>query len=164
MELQVIIFSKDRACQTLSAMVAAAQYEWIALLDVDDWWEPSKLEKQAQFLGKYDVIGTHCQYFGELTGSPNIPAGPIHPDEFRRHNRIINSSAVLRKADACWDPEYSLLYDYDLWVRLNAKGRSFYNLKEKLTHHRIHQASCYNSSVGQKLQRLRLCKERNLIP
>ena len=55
--------------------------EWVALLDADDIWLPTKLEAQiaaaASENPECEVIGTQCSYFGTLSGSPRITLGSI---------------------------------------------------------------------------------------
>lgn len=133
--------------QTLNRMMFETTGEWIALLDCDDKWEKTKLEKQilakkgpARSAG---VIGTQCLYFGNLTGSPNIPTGLIDGKCCTHANPIINSSALLHRSLCYWD--YDGLEDYALWMRLSLANIRFYNISEPLTFHRIHAASAFNS-------------------
>lgn len=37
-------------------MLKYSQYNWIALLDVDNYWYPEKLKIQEQYLNNYDAI------------------------------------------------------------------------------------------------------------
>jgi hypothetical protein len=119
--------------------------EIACLLDVDDIWEPTKLEKQLPWMEKYDVVGSGCKYFGNRTGSPAIPYGEIDPQVFMQVNPIINSSAMFRSDDALWDAEWEGIEDYEMWLRLNHEGKKFYNVDEKLVYHRIHEASAFNT-------------------
>ena len=80
----------------LNEMVKYCQYDWISLLDVDDIWLPSKLESQLPYINKYDVIGTHCKYFGNKCGQPKIPVGNLKNHNFLTVNPIINSSCLLK--------------------------------------------------------------------
>lgn len=130
----------------LNLMVREVKTDWVALLDVDDLWEPAKLARQIPYTKRYDVIGSQCSYFGEREGSPAIPLGEVPCGAFKEENPIINSSALLRRSDAHWDEAFSSgLEDYALWSRLAAQGRSFYNVPACLVRHRIHRASFFNS-------------------
>jgi teichuronic acid biosynthesis glycosyltransferase TuaG len=130
---------------TLNEMIKYCKYDWISLLDVDDKWEPDKLEKQAPYMETYDVIGTNCRYFGNLNICPSIPLGDISGVDFRNVNPIINSSSLLKKNLCWWDATYDGIEDYDLWLRLWKKGCKFYNVQEILVLHRIHQESAFNA-------------------
>lgn len=128
---------------TLNRMIDHCQYDWIALLDVDDIWIPTKLESQINFMNQYDVIGTQCKYFGDISGSPKIPFGDITQFNFLSVNPIINSSSLIRKELCYW--EDNRVEDYDLWLRLWKNGKKFYNVESIQVMHRIHNKSFYNS-------------------
>ena len=128
----------------LNEMVKYCSYDYIALLDVDDAWHPQKLEKQAEFLNQYDVIGTNCVYFGDMNIVPKLPLGDLTTANFFEYNPVINSSVVVRKELCWWDPRFDV-EDYELWLRIRKVGKTFYNLAEILTKHRIHRQSAFNT-------------------
>lgn len=147
----------------LNAMVAAMHpmSQWVALLDADDIWLPNKLAIQMPYTwptvfitgqgqrikrAAYDIIGTHCDYFGTRRGSPAIPTGDISSADFFKVNPIINSSALVRKELAYWKSQHDGVEDYDLWLTLWKAGKRFYNCPEKAVMHRIHEASAFNSN------------------
>lgn len=114
------------------------------LLDVDDKWHHEKLSKQLEHISLYDIVGTRCQYFGDRSDYPHVPTGAIDKNTFMEFNPIINSSSMFHKNDAGWDPSTSV-EDYDMWLRLNKEGKSFFNHSEVLTYHRIHNNSYFNT-------------------
>jgi glycosyltransferase involved in cell wall biosynthesis len=131
--------------ETLNCMIPYCKYDYIAILDVDDVWYDNKLELQTKLLGKYDVIGSQCVYFGDLQGiKPTIPLGDISDFNFTKVNPIINSSVVVRK-ELCYWIENGI-EDYELWLRLRSQGKSFYNFNDVLVKHRIHKTSAFNST------------------
>ena len=132
----------------LNALVQYAKYPYIAILDVDDIWHPTKLDVQLEHVvAGYDVIGSRCIYFGDrLNGIvPQIPMGDITIYDFFQGNPVINSSAVIRREFAYWEDEYAGVEDYDLWLRLRGEGRRFYNCSQILVKHRLHAESAFNS-------------------
>ena len=131
-------------------------YDKVALIDVDDKWATDKLLKQSRYVNDYDVVGTLCKYFGDSEKHPNIPIGEIERVYFIEVNPIINSSACFNKKDAYWDSYYDGVEDYDMWLRLNKEGKTFYNYPEVLTFHRIHSNSCFNSTDRQEQLRQQL--------
>jgi glycosyltransferase involved in cell wall biosynthesis len=139
---------------SLNEMIKFSSYEWIAILDVDDIWHPTKLEKQINFLNRYDVIGTKCEYFGDRTGSPNIPVGDLSNFDFFSCNPIINSSSLIKKSLCNWNNIF--LDDYDLWLRLWKQNKNFYNCDEILVKHRIDKKSAFNYSNNNYLNDLLL--------
>ena len=131
---------------TLNAMIQYCKYDHIALLDVDDMWHPQKLEIQSQYLNYYGVIGSKCVWFGDRPGViPSIPVGDISNFDFSTVNPIINSSCIIRKDLCYWNENWNGIEDYDLWLRLRKSNKRFFNCKEILVKHRIHNESAFNA-------------------
>ena len=131
---------------TLNEMIPFCNYDYVAILDVDDVWHPQKLEVQSQLLNKFDVIGSNCIWFGDRPGIvPKIPVGDISNYNFSPVNPIINSSTLTRKELCYWNNAWDGVEDYDLWLRLRKQNKKFFNFKEVLVKHRIHNASAFNS-------------------
>lgn len=129
---------------TLNALIPFCNYDFVAILDVDDIWHPQKLELQAPFLGQYDVVGSQCIYFGDRNGEiPGNPMGDISDVDMGLGNPVINSSAVIRKTLCHWNENG--IEDFDLWIRLRKENRRFYNYHAVLVKHRIHKTSAFNS-------------------
>ena len=135
--------------EALNAMVPHCQYDWIALLDVDDIWSPDKLQIQKGFTDSYDVIGSHARFFGNRGGQPWIPLNDITHYNFKTLNPIVNSSVLLRKPLAHWDNANTHGHeDYQLWLELRYHSLTpirFYNCPDILVGHRIHSTSAFNS-------------------
>lgn len=129
---------------TLNEMIKYCNYEYIALLDVDDIWHYKKLEIQTKFLHNYDVIGSFCIWFGDREGIvPKLPGNDFSDFDFSRFNPIINSSSIIKKELCYWNENG--IEDYDLWLRLRKQNKKFYNCPEVLVKHRIHNNSAFNS-------------------
>ena len=132
---------------TLNEMIPFCNYDYVAILDVDDIWHPQKLEVQSQLLNKFDVIGSNCVWFGDRPGIvPQIPTGDISNYDFSIVNPIINSSSVIRKELCYWNNVWDGVEDYDLWLRLRKQNKKNYNFKEILVKHRIHNTSAFNAN------------------
>jgi glycosyltransferase involved in cell wall biosynthesis len=144
-KIRVFDFYKIKGkSNTLNEMIQYCNYEYIALLDVDDIWHNEKLQVQSQMFGHYDVIGSNCIWFRDSPGViPNIPVEDISNFDFKLVNPIINSSVVIRKELCYWNENG--VEDYDLWLRLRKAKCKFYNCKAILVKHRIHINSAFNS-------------------
>jgi len=154
--------------QTLNLLTTAAHpmVQWIALLDVDDIWLSTKLQNQLPYIymhrasPAYDVIGTQCDYInvrGELMGTfPTIPLGDISNISFKAVNPIINSSVLIRRELAYWDPKWDGVEDYELWIRLRSQNARFFNCSEHAVLHRIHPSSAFNGTSLQQSKLLTL--------
>lgn len=133
---------------TLNKMIEECQYDYVALLDVDDIWEKNKLEMQIIYLNTYDVIGSKCIYFnnnGEHSNGPELPIGDFSNFNFKLFNPVINSSSIIRKNLCYWNNDLNGVEDYDLWLRLKRDGKKFYNCSDNLVKHRLHNDSAFNS-------------------
>ena len=131
---------------TLNELIKHSNYDFIALLDVDDIWHTFKLEMQSKFLGEYDVIGSNCIYFGDRPGIvPQIPQYDFSNFNFASVNPIINTSTIVKKPFCHWRSEFDGVEDYDLWLRLRKLNKRFYNCPEILVRHRIHNDSAFNA-------------------
>jgi len=161
-KIRVYDFHKIKGkSNTLNEMIQHCNYDHIALLDVDDSWYPQKLEIQSQYLNYYGVIGSKCIWFGDRPGVvPDIPVGDISNFDFSRVNPIINSSCIIRKELCYWNENG--VEDYDLWLRLRKAGKKFFNCKEILVKHRIHNASAFNAK-GNNNNVENLLKTHNIV-
>jgi teichuronic acid biosynthesis glycosyltransferase TuaG len=130
----------------LNKMIELSKYNYIALLDVDDIWHNKKLEIQSSFINNYDVVGSNCVWFGDITNIvPKIPNYDFSTFNFAEVNPIINSSSITKKELCYWKSEFDGVEDYDLWIRLRKLNKKFYNCPEILVKHRIHKQSAFNS-------------------
>ncbi len=128
----------------LNVMIQYCNYNYVALLDVDDIWHPKKLELQQYYLNVYYALRTICVSFGDMENIvPRIPVGNLAKFDFFSMNPIINSSAVIRKEFCKWVENG--VEDYDMWLRLSKQCCKFYNLQDVLVKHRIHQQSAFNA-------------------
>ena len=135
--------------EALNEMVFDSVYPYVALLDVDDIWLPTKLEKQVPLLSKYDIIGTCGNYFGNWSTQIDIPEGEIDHDSIMQNSPIINSSMLMKKKDAWWRfPFGRHIDDYDMWLRLFKEGKKMYNIPETLVKHRIHDSFFFEKNAS----------------
>jgi glycosyltransferase involved in cell wall biosynthesis len=122
----------------------ASDSHWIAFLDHDDEWKPSKLSSQlaaAKATGA-DLIYTGVENIdetGRVADEKYVSDGAVEGNVFNKliyNNFIATSSVLIRRScfDAVGgfstDPE--VLQDWDLWLRVADRGFRFAFVKERL--------------------------------
>ena len=129
--------------------VRAAQADWIAFLDSDDAWEPTKLERQAEALRTHPGHRlVHCDETWFRNGQ-RLPQKTKH----RKHGgwiferclplcAISPSAAVLRRSlfddVGYFDESLPACEDYDLWLRITAREPVLFVAEPLVTKHGGH--------------------------
>jgi glycosyltransferase involved in cell wall biosynthesis len=149
---------------TLNKGIELAQGEFIAVLNDDDVWQPTKLAKQLELLDKHPDIGlVHTEgefingrgevFEGKPLGFafPRFESGDILLD-LVYENKIIASAAVFRRSAVEEVGWYNDLYfgsgDWELWFRIAERYRVGC-VNENLTQYRVHGAN-----ASHKLERI----------
>lgn len=103
--------------------------EWIALLDSDDEWQPTKLEKQMAFTEKFpELRAIHTGERWIRNGNEVTPPAYLEKssdllwERSLRHCLICPSSVLLHRSVfetvGLFDEEFTVCEDYDFWLRL----------------------------------------------
>lgn len=149
---------------TLNRGLGAASGEFIAILNDDDVWRPTKLERQIELLDRFPRVGlVHTDGFfidahGErLEGSPlgfefpRTETGDVFLD-LAYQNKIIASAALVRRdcfdALGGFDETYFGSGDWQMWLRIAERWEVGY-VAEPLTLYRVHGAN-----ASHKLERI----------
>ena len=131
--------------------ISHAQGEYIALLDGDDLWDATKLEKQVELMDRDSTIGLVHTWLA-LIDEKSHPTGRVmKPDKEGRvwkdiveRNMVACSSAMVRRCCfdtvGVFDASLSVAEDWDLWIRI-AADYPFAVIKEALVMYRNHGSS-----------------------
>ncbi len=126
--------------------IKAAQGEWVAFLDSDDWWGPQKLAESVRALEQgadvvyhdlYLVRAEHQRWYWIKVKTFQLHA-PVSQDLIERGASIINSSVVTRKSlieKVGGFPEEKVLVgweDYYCWLRVAKYTDRFVRLNKTL--------------------------------
>jgi glycosyltransferase involved in cell wall biosynthesis len=124
-----------------------ASSEWIALLDADDLWAPTKLERQAARIQPDTVlVYTGIRIFddnGIRSENPAIDA--ISAKKMLRYRNPITPSTVLARREALlqnggFREDIRACEDWEMWVRLQQLG-NFESVGDPLTNYYVYPSS-----------------------
>ena len=128
--------------------VLEAKGEFIAFLDVDDWWKEDKIEKQLKLFLDKDVGLATCNYWivnerkkTKKLAFKNIPTGHVTEKLLKRN--FVGMSTLIMKKDSYFsleygfDSRYEIIGDYDLILRLS-KDNKLASLDEPYSYYRWH--------------------------
>jgi glycosyltransferase involved in cell wall biosynthesis len=158
----VQVFRRPNARQGASRNfgVSQATGEWIAFLDADDLWDPSKLARQMEELRKHpdaDICytartkftqrGDTIQYLGTVPAPPAAEIG----DALFQAATFLPSSVVIRRstflAMGGFGTTFKITEDWDLWMRLLHSGVRFASCPEPLLLYRIHDNNVSGNGI-----------------
>lgn len=153
--------------------IAAARGEFLALLDDDDRWEPSKLQWQVRALeaeplavGVYGQMQTFGAAENYLTPEPHAPAGERFEDFITRVWINSPGQALLRmsavRAAGGFDASIWGTDDWDLYLRLLKHGPILYQPRLTL-HYRCHGANA-SKNVRRLWRNALLVTEKHFAP
>ena len=158
--VKVIRRPNSRAAAARNFGVETATSEWIAFVDADDIWEPSKLERQMAELEKHpeaDICYTGRILLMQKNGMWQLgPVAGVAPasnvrEALFRGTTFLPSSVVIRRsaflAVGGYDTSFKYAEDWELWMRLLHSGMKFTSCPEALVQYRIHAASATHSAV-----------------
>ncbi len=141
-----------------NAGIRASEGEYIAFLDDDDEWLPTKIEKQVAILQEHQEIGGVSCLYNEYSNGvlfhscPPYTSDNLHKKVFQRSVAVFTSTILLRKT-ALLDAgvfDTNLKRHQDLQLLLDFTGRyDIYAINEYLVN--LHSDSAINRPSYEKL-------------
>lgn len=145
--IRIITKEKNKGlASALNTCIESAKGKYIARMDDDDISEPNRLEKQYKFLEanpEYAFVGTNAELIDDngVFGIRKMPTTPKDKD-FLPFSPFIHPSVMVRRdvylecggyeeGKETWRSE-----DYEIFMRMYAKGYRGYNLQEPLLQYR----------------------------
>lgn len=135
--------------------------DWIANIDVDDWWHSFKLAEQVRCVEKYSeckfvttesyIVQSAFFSFPE-SDKNSLPYdfSRIKKESLYSKNPINHSSVMIQKgllqALGGYNPELKRQIDYDLWIRILESGELMYKVNSKLSVKYVHEEQSFEST------------------
>jgi glycosyltransferase involved in cell wall biosynthesis len=126
--------------------------DFVALLDVDDWWLPTKLEQQIPLFEDAEVGFVYGNYWIEselkkkrwVSLKPPIPGGWVLNDLLKSYfvglPTLVLRRSALNSLDYVCDPRFHMIGDLDLVARLALSFKSDC-IQEPVAFYRIHASN-----------------------
>ena len=137
-------------CEARNYAIEKANGEFIAFLDVDDWWMECKLKKQMELFvdpkvgfvcGNYFIVSEKNKNKHKKLFSRPVPTGYVLNDLLKKYYvgllTLIIRKRVLDDLDYMFNEEYHIVGDFELVLRM-ASHEKMGCLQQPIAYYRIH--------------------------
>jgi len=163
---------------TLNRCLHHVKSEYVARMDADDISLPNRFDREVEFLDhnpEYGFVGCSIERFDEDgVWAQNHEKNDVEPKDFYKSSCFVHPTVMMRKSMLDEVEGYRVAWftnrceDYDLWMRLYAKGFKGYNLKETLFQYYEGKDSVpkrkYKYRIGETVMRAKGYSTLNLFP
>ncbi|HZL17746.1 MAG TPA: glycosyltransferase family A protein [Polyangia bacterium] len=129
------VFGTQHVTRQRNALLPAVQTPWIAVLDDDDQFEETYLERMAEAIEAHPdaaVVYSYCH-------GHEHAEGPFDGERLQRENYIDGEACIsttwLRAVGGYDDLPDRIVEDYALWLKIHALGGKFVCVPERLRYH-----------------------------
>jgi glycosyltransferase involved in cell wall biosynthesis len=138
--------------------ISKSSAKWVAFLDTDDLWAPSKLEHQ---LSVAEVFQCHF-VCGAIDSNARRRSGCISISDLLFGNFVATSSVIvercfLEKHLISFNEEMSFAEDYLMWIQCLTVGKGFYCASEQTKYIRSHRPRYNWKQIFTNLKKLMCC-------
>lgn len=144
--------------------IDASKADWICFLDADDLWYPDKLKRVSEMISQNpecDVICHNELMLSKENDKKILSYGPFERDFYRKmltYGNCMSTSATtvkrsfLERHDLRFNqsPDYVIVEDYDLWLRIAFFDGIFYFMDDILGEYRVG-----NENISSNIDRAR---------
>ena len=156
------------ACAARNTGIIHSSGEFVAFLDDDDEWLPTKLEKQIKLFDNPKVGLVYCRQRISKSGNLIEPQNELFRGSV--YNRILErnfigstSFVVMRKSiikeAGCFDEQMPSAQDLDLWIRVLKLSECDY-VDEALVIYYVHGNECITANPTKKLIALKRLNQK----
>lgn len=154
--------------------IREAKGRYIAFLDSDDMWLPTKLEEQISFMRRLNCVLSYTAY-KKINNEGHVVSDTIKVPKRVNYRKLLSTN-VIACLTAIYDskilgkvymPDILKRQDYCLWLKILKEGNEGYGLSKPLALYRVRsrsvsrnklQAALYQWKVYRKVEKLPLNK------
>lgn len=139
---------------TRNKAIEKAKGDYIAFLDSDDIWVPTKLEKQLQFMKDHDLAFSYSSYF--IINEKDEPLGEFKTKEVITYSSMLKTCSVgcltaiydVNKLGKTYMIDIPKGQDYTLWLNIMKRIKKTKGILTPLAYYRIQNISVSSNKLN----------------